>query len=401
MKLKRLIEKFNRVWWEYGLITAMVRTCHFVGDFDGRKLRKYDIRNAKKNKGDVLFINGCCVEHPTRYRVLHQMEQLEEAGMVCAKVYFEDIELEMEKNYQLFIFYRCEYTEPIEAFVNKAKNNQKQVCFDIDDLIIDTKYTDQVPFVQAFPPEYKKVFDTSIMMIGKTLRLCDIAITTTQDLAMELDKVVSRTYINRNTASKEMVACAANAYKGFKRKQECIWLGYFSGSLTHNKDLEIIRPALMRILEKYPQVGLILVGELEESDELIKFKDRIVRRSTTNWKELPKLIVQADVNLAPLEDTVFNRSKSEIKWIEAALVRVPTVASKIGAFAWMIEDGVTGVLCENTEDAWFNELCRIVDDEVFRLRVGEKAYEYVMSKCTTIGNKQEYADFIQKQMLRK
>ncbi len=399
MRLRRLIEKFNRVWREYGLLTAIGRVFHFIGNFNGRKIRKHDIRNAKKNKGDVLFINGCCVEHPTRYRVLHQMEQLEEAGIVCAKVFFEDIELEMEKNYKLFIFYRCEYTERIATFIDQVKNHQKRVCFDIDDLIIDTKYTDQVSFVQEFSPENKKVFDTSIMMIGKMLSLCDIAITTTDDLEKELGKVVSKTYINRNTASKEMVACAADAYKVFKRDPEYIWLGYFSGSLTHNKDFEIIRPALMRILKKYPHVGLILVGELEASDELNKFEDRIMRRSTTNWRELPKVVIQADINLAPLEDTIFCRSKSEIKWIESALVKVPTIASKIGAFKAMIEDGVTGILCDNTEKAWFDGLCKIIDNEMLRMQIAENAYEYVISECTTVGKKQEYAEFIKSQIL--
>ena len=52
---------------------------------------------------------------------------------------------------------------------------------------------------------------------------------------------------------------------------------------------------------------------------------------------LPALISEVDINLAPLVDSIFNRAKSEIKWIEAALVKVPTVASKIGAFQmWLL-----------------------------------------------------------------
>uniref|UniRef100_UPI0006CF66FB glycosyltransferase n=1 Tax=Clostridium sp. NkU-1 TaxID=1095009 RepID=UPI0006CF66FB len=400
MKLWRLIEKFRRVWREGGLLIAIKRVFHFIGNLKGRKIRREDIRNVKKNKGTILFINGCCVENPIRYRVLHQMEQLKEAGISCAKIYSEDIELEMEKNYQLFIFYRCEYTENIAEFIGRAKSHQKRVCFDIDDLITDTKYTNQLPFVQEFSLAYKKVFDTSVMLIGKTLSLCDIAIVTTEALAEELGKVVQETYINRNTASKEMVIYAEEALKSPKYDSKYIWLGYFSGSLTHNKDFEIIRPVLMRILEEYTQIGLILVGELETSDEINRFGERIMKMGMTSWQELPKLIVRADVNLAPLEDTIFNRSKSEIKWIEAALVKVPTVASNIGAFKTMIEDGMTGILCENIEDSWYKGICRIIDDKTERLRIAENAYKYVMSNCTTIGKCQEYADFIQSQMLR-
>ena len=61
-----------------------------------------------------------------------------------------------------------------------------------------------------------------------------------------------------------------------------------------------------------------------------------------DWDKLPALISEVDINLAPLVDSIFNRAKSEIKWIEAALVKVPTVASKIGAFSDMVIDGETG-----------------------------------------------------------
>lgn len=395
MKFRKLFDKFKRVWKEDGIFKAIGRVFHFAGNIEGRRIRRQDIRTARKKRGMVLFINGCCVEHPTRYRVFHQMEQLEEAGISCAKVYFEDIELEMEDNYQLFIFYRCECTEDVKAFIERAKSHHKKVCFDVDDLITDTKYTDQVPFVQELSPANKKIFDTSVMLTGKTLSLCELAITTTEMLAEELGKVNPETYINRNTASKEMVACAEQAYKERQKNTDKVWLGYFSGSLTHNKDFEIIRPALIRILDKYPQVGLILAGELDTSDELRKYEERIIKKRTTSWRELPKVIVQADINLAPLEDTIFNRSKSEIKWIEAALVRVPTVASRLGAFERMIVDGETGVLCGNTEEEWVNGLSNMIEKENEREVIAQNAYKYVTENCTTVGAAKKYAEFVQ------
>ena len=63
------------------------------------------------------------------------------------------------------------------------------------------------------------------------------------------------------------------------------------------------------------------------------------------------LIAEVDINLAPLEQSIFNEAKSENKWVEAALVKVPTVASNVGAFQRMIVSGETGILCD-TEDEW-------------------------------------------------
>lgn len=50
------------------------------------------------------------------------------------------------------------------------------------------------------------------------------------------------------------------------------------------------------------------------------------------------------INLASRRRKHLNEAKSENKWVEAALVRVPTVASNFGAFAKMIRDGETGFI---------------------------------------------------------
>lgn len=397
MRIGKLIAKFQRVKREYGVVTAIKRVFHYIGRNSSRRARKADLKNVRATKGDVLFVNGCAVEHPTRYRVLHQMEQLQLAGLTTAKIYFEDLELGMEPDYRVFIFYRCEITDEVESFIKVAKKKGKTVYFDVDDLVIDTKYTDEVPFIQALPSEERRLFGENVRKIGKTLALCDVATTTTEALAEELGKVVVQTYVNRNTASQEMVACAEAAYQDKMVNQlddDCIRLGYFSGSLTHNEDFEIVHEALVRIMEKYQRVELILVGELNETDKLQKYSDRIVKKKTVDWRQLPWLIAEADINLAPLTDTLFNRCKSEIKWIEAALVRVPTAASRVGAFEVMIKDGKTGILCDNTVESWYNNLEALILDKSYRDLIGQESYHEVLGNCITSSRSEQYANML-------
>ena len=396
MKLQNLARKFQRVWREEGWKAAVGRVAHFAGNKEGRKERRIDSKKAKREKGTVLFINGCWAKTPIRYRVLHQMEQLREAGISCNKVYFEDLELEMEENYKVFVIYRSEYIDILGEFIKLAKQHHKKIFFDIDDLIFDTSYTDQVPFVKEMPPETKAVFDGVTKRIQKTVRTCESAITTTETLADELKKYMPEVLINRNVASKEMVACSEKAYQEKRRQAEGrVLLGYFSGSLTHNQDFEIVRPAVMRIMEEYDWVDLLLVGELEASDQLRKFGNRIIQNGMVDWRKLPEMIVRADINLAPLEDTLFNRAKSEIKWIEAALVRVPTVARKMGAFETMIDDGATGLLADNTNGAWYSALKELIEDKEYRERVGKQAYQYVIQNCTTAAKAEYYGNIIE------
>ncbi len=80
-----------------------------------------------------------------------------------------------------------------------------------------------------------------------------------------------------------------------------------------------------------------------------------------------------DVNLAPLEiGNPFCEAKSELKFFEAALVDVPTVASPTGPMLRAIRDGETSILAAD-ELAWRAALLSLVDDHALRRRMGRAA----------------------------
>ena len=64
-------------------------------------------------------------------------------------------------------------TETIGTFVDLAKQLNKTIIYDIDDLVIDTQYTDQIKYVMAMPEEDKKAYDNNVMNMQKLLRKCD------------------------------------------------------------------------------------------------------------------------------------------------------------------------------------------------------------------------------------
>ena len=109
-----------------------------------KKATRYLKVNAKVERQkckDVLFINGCCLPHPSRYRVDHQREQLEANGLSTDKIYYENLTLDKEKYYRAFVFFRCPITDTVKEFIEKAKYNNKIVFYDIDDLVFDKEYT--------------------------------------------------------------------------------------------------------------------------------------------------------------------------------------------------------------------------------------------------------------------
>jgi hypothetical protein len=207
-------------------------------------------------------------------------------------------------------------------------------------------------------------------------------------------------YVQRNAASAEMVAAAEQAYAlrqqrlalgaqasspappGAKEQASSpalptalqpVVIGYFSGTGSHNRDFTLVAPVLAELMGRYPHLWLHLSGHLEIGGSLLAYTDRIRRAPFVAWQELPSLVAQIDINLAPLElDNPFCQAKSEIKYTEAALVGVPTVASPTEAFVYAIHDGEDGWLAA-TADAWRQSLVRLIEQPALREQVGAAA----------------------------
>ena len=213
------------------------------------------------------------------------------------------------------------------------------------------------------------------------MNLCEGVITSTNKMVDELKKYKGLICLDRNIASKELIQLSQESMQNNRQNNRFVKIGYFSGSITHNENFNLIKNDLLQIMNDFNNVELHLVGHIDLPKEFIIYKDRIVLHDYVDWKELPKLISQVDINLAPLKKSIFNEAKSEIKWIEAALVKVVTVASNIGAFKDMIQDGKTGVLCEDNQ--WFIKLKNLIQDEQSRVTIADNAYCYVLENCTT------------------
>lgn len=375
-KVKELTNKSKQTLNEEGLRGLIKKIFRYI-KFKFKCKNKNQIQEFK----DILFINGCCLPHPQRYRVDHQIEQLESCGISCDKVYYADLTLDLVKYYRGFIFYRCPILPVIEEFIKKAKENNKVTFYDIDDLVFDTKYTDEIDYVKKLVGAEKDLYNDGVIRMGKTLKLCEYGIASTTRLQKEMSKHLKEVYVNRNVASEEMVKYSQKYLTEEKVKDKII-MGYFSGTITHNKDFELIMPTIIKLLKKYDNLYLKIVGLLDLPNEMECVRNKILINEFVDYKELPNLIHSVHINLAPLEDNIFNEAKSENKWTEAALVKVPTIASNVGAFADAIDDDVTGLLCKNSKE-WEEKLIKLIEDEQYRVEIGNNAYDKVMKNCIT------------------
>jgi GT2 family glycosyltransferase len=160
-------------------------------------------------------------------------------------------------------------------------------------------------------------------------------------------------------------------------------IGYAGGSRTHQRDFGLVAGPLARILAAHPHCRLVLFRsarhdrpliDLHEYPALAQHADQIEWRGMVDLAALPDELARFDINLAPVEvGNVFCEAKSELKFFEAALVGVPTIASPTGPFRRAIRDGETGVLADGAA-AWNAALDRLVLDLPLRRRLAQAAY---------------------------
>ena len=347
-------------------------------------------RKLKRRNKKVLFITEE-KSFASRYRVEHLREQLLIQGVASKRIMISQAPRCNLKEFDSIVVYRISRTKPLRKLVGRAHRLGKSVYYDMDDFIFEYDKIKNLSFLQG--KDYKS-FEKYSADIKLAMSLCDGYIVSTEAMkkAVEASFPEKAVYTNRNVASQAMFICASKYQKEEQRQEnDKIYLGYFSGTKTHNEDFESIKDQLLEIMKRNENVYLLIGGQIQLPEDFDEVKKRIERFRFVAWRSLPHLIAKADINLMPLEDTEFHNCKSENKWMEAAMVGVPTVASWNTELERVISNGVDGYLCK-TKEEWVENLQSLIDDVNLRKKIAEAAREKVWKDYTTLHMEQDVLD---------
>lgn len=180
-----------------------------------------------------------------------------------------------------------------------------------------------------------------------------------------------------------------------------IRIGLF-GSNSHYGDWREVAQVLRDILEEFPNVRLVLnawyIGKggqgssLEELEKEVQFPDymhahNLIDNVQTEIYEPCEIQDWAqwvadrniDIALAPLKDTLFNKSKSNLKYLEFSALRIPGVYAHLEPYADDIEHGYNGFLASNPVE-YKRYLKKLIQDAELRQTMGNRAYLDVKSR---------------------
>ncbi len=323
--------------------------------------------------GRVLFVVGIDGA-PLRYRAFLPAEALGLVGVHTDVRYYRDVSVPaLAAAADVIVVYRVPATEQVLALIGDARARGVPVVYDVDDLIFDPELKAEIPALSILPPDEAALWLEGVRRYRTTLEACDAFIGSTKGLCDHAHAVSGLPAHRFANGVGLLLGQQSDAAARKPRTKGPVRIGYLSGTNTHDHDWLMVEPAIVEVMRRHTDAELWLVGLVAPSGALEEFADRVKRVGFTEWTALPAVLRDLDVNLAPLAPgSRFNEAKSAIKWLEAALVATPTVASPTEPYREAIESGRNGVLAA-THDEWVAALTKLVADGAQRRRLGTRA----------------------------
>jgi len=350
----------------------------------------------------ALFVSGEDHTPGHIYRVERAAVAARRAGYDARTLSAEAVGPQDLSGVSVVVLWRVPYSAHIQGIITVTREQGGLVIFDVDDLMFRPELA-VVPVIDGIRSQNFSEFETQALFrrVAQTLQACDAVSCPTEELAYEARRLGRPAYVIPNgfDAGSHMAARAAR--RDWRRNEDdLLRIGYAGGSRTHQRDFAVALPAIIRILGEMPQVRLTLFrdpssGEgvvlVNEFPELAPFLDRIEWRDMVKLEQLPYEMARFTVNIAPLQPkNVFCEAKSELKFFEAALAVVPTIASPTGPFARAIEHGTTGFLATTDED-WYTSLSLLLRYPALRARMAQAAYHVSLAQFGEAARSEKFA----------
>ena len=359
----------------------------------------------KSTKKNIIYIKEEFDPSTFRYRALNVQEAMSTSNQYQVHLFLTE---EIYSLYQLLdkidivIFQRAKWTFELSSFIFLLKQYHIKIVFDVDDLIYQPKYIPAYLNSISDSSEYKL---NTLLAISERLNMvanqCDGFITTTEFLKKQLEKDYQKkcwvlpNFLNESQEkiSKEILQIKKNSF----HKNKFI-IGYFSGSNSHKRDLETIEDDLIKMMSKYDNVYLKIVGLMELSEPLKHWeeKGRIIIEDFVPYLELPYKIANVDVNIIPLQNNEFNACKSELKYFEASIVETITCASDNEVYKAVIHNKKDGFICSDYN--WYETLEYIYLHPEESRKIAKAAYKKSIKQYSS-SNQQEKIETIYNQLL--
>lgn len=260
------------------------------------------------------------------------------------------------------IFSRPEDTKMSRYVICLAKNLGINVTLDYDDLLL-AEFSKELGHVRSKGSKYDSARRNTFKK-NAYLPFADEFICSTPLIADKLSTLNRPIHVRKNRLPIQYlgdfpkIKSRVDSQSGRRLR-----VLYLSGTATHKKDFSLINGVLLKLAQNFPdKFELTFLGNtgvnISPFSMYMKYIKVIPRVS---FEGMLDVIAEHDLAVVPLEKTVFNMAKSNIKFIECGSQGVPVVASNVREFSSVIRHDENGWLCESESD-WYFTLKSIIDN---------------------------------------
>jgi|LSQX01.1.fsa_nt_gb glycosyltransferase involved in cell wall biosynthesis len=251
--------------------------------------------------------------------------------------------------------------EQTNTFIKYIKNTGKKFIYEIDDNLLDNKNLNV----------------NQKNTIRLMARNADVIIVSTEELKRRMSVFNSQIVVIPNFLSTDYIGTRKNK---FGSNKQIITIGY-TGTFSHQPDFQMIKLPLMQILKKYEdKVVFEVVGALTDKETLRALPNaRVIElgqksRYDLYWKWMCDNNYW-DIGIAPLKKNVFTICKSDIKFLDYAALGIAGIYSNHPAYSDTIIPNTNGILVQNTCEAWFQGLEKLITNVKLRNKIAKNAHK--------------------------
>jgi len=258
-----------------------------------------------------------------------------------------------------------------EKIIELAHLENKPVILDIDDLLF------YLP--DNHPERLSQHYTESLLPIFQALHEADHVTVTTPILKEVLlpynpNIIILPNYLD--DAIWEMREPVANSGGDFP-----LVIGYM-GSESHIPDVSLIVPVLRELLTRYSTEIQINFWGLKPPKEIAENpRVKWIPAQTYEYIEFARYFGRqhVDIFIAPLDDNLFNRAKSPLKFFEYTALGAPGIYSRLDPFEQVITHGSNGFLAYSPEE-WLEYLELLIQNHNLRYQMALQAQATIKNK---------------------
>ena len=299
------------------------------------------------------------------YRCFNTTSELRNEGFDAYVCHEDEVPLNFHPD--IVFFHRPRVSESFNYNFERYSNSIK-VC-DLDDLLFDIGSVDEHPALLSGKIS-RNALSKEIKNYREALNKFSYFTVSSIPLQESLNQFLggANSVVYRNGIHQDWYAYGSQ-FPGRKKNDNKV-ISYFSGSDNHLSDLNNVIEPINEFLSMSPKAIVRIFGYLQPIKG--EFSDRWKIIPPVQYYQLPKYIKESWLAIAPLNNTLFNRCKSAVKFLEAGAYSVPLVASQIDEYERLENPGLKLV----NGQGWCEIFNQFKDDSLYenaRLKSNEFA----------------------------